>query len=71
MLLTGCSLSVPSCSDPDTIDFVIELAKKQNATQLWGFGKKQGSEFGYQITAIPTTHNYEQTGAHQRAADLE
>ncbi len=67
LVITGCSTSVPKCSDEETIDLVKQIADEEMANQL---GPAMAKLFSYKVTAIRTTNTHEKTGAHECAAQL-
>jgi hypothetical protein len=67
LAITGCSQSVPKCSDKETIDLVTQIAGREMSNQL---GAEAAKLFSYTVSAIRTTSTNEQTGAHECAAQL-
>lgn len=67
LAISGCSNTVPACSDTVTVDLVKEIADREMARQ---FGPNVASLFSYSVEAIRTTWTDEQTGAHECAAQL-
>lgn len=65
---TGCSPSVPSCSDKETTDLIKQIADDEMRSEL---GEQAAKLFSYTVSAIRTTSTNEQTGAHECAAELE
>ena len=65
--LTGCSQSVPTCSDTETTDLVEKIADREMGNYL---GSEAAKMFSYTVSAIRTTSTNEQTGAHECAANL-
>ncbi len=67
-ILTGCSASVPRCSDIEVTEIIKGLANKEVT-------KKSGTEtaamFTYAVNSIRTTDENSNTGAFKCAAQLE
>lgn len=68
VLITGCSPSVPTCSDLNTTALVEIIADREMANQL---GAEEAETFTYRVSSIRTTHTNQQTGAYECAAQLE
>lgn len=68
LVITGCSTSIPKCSDEETIDLVKQIADREMANQL---GAETAKLFSYTVNAIRTTNTNEKTGAHECAAQLQ
>lgn len=66
-LMSACSNNVPSCSDSQATDLVIEITKDEIASQ---YGQTRANELTLTLDAIRTTDENEKTGAFDCAADL-
>ena len=65
--LTACSQSVPTCSDSDTTELVIEISNGELAKSI---GQEGANKIKLSVEAIRTTDTNEKTGAHSCAANL-
>lgn len=68
LALTACSKTLPTCSDIETTELVIQIAQSEMINQL---GPVEAQVFSYDVGAIRTTFTNEQTGAYDCAAQLE
>lgn len=66
--LSACSNSIPSCSDKETTNLVIDIAKRELTKQL---GATVVQALKYNIADIRTTDKNENTGAYKCAANIE
>lgn len=67
ILVSACSNNVPTCSDPQATNLVIEITKEEIAKQ---FGEMRANEVGLSLDAIRTTEKNKTTGAFDCAAEL-
>lgn len=67
-LISGCSSSIPKCSDTEVTDTVKEVASKEMIFQL---GPEVKNIFTYTVLDIRTINRNENTGAYECAAQLE
>lgn len=65
--ITGCSDSVPKCSDKETTDLVAQIANREMVNQL---GAEIAKFFSYTVVDIRTISENEKTGAYECAAKL-
>jgi len=65
--LTGCSQSVPSCSDSETTELVVEISNGELTRTI---GQEVANEIELGVEAIRTTDTNEKTGAFSCAANL-
>lgn len=63
VLVGSCSKSVPKCSDDQTVDLVIQIARDE-------YKKSVRRELGLSLSAIRTTGSNSETGAQSCAASL-
>lgn len=67
-LISGCSSSIPKCSDTEVTDTVKEISREEMISQL---GPEVKNIFTYKVLDIRTTDQNENTGAYECAAQLE
>ena len=65
--LTGCSQSVPACSDSEATELVIEISNGELAKTV---SPEMISKIKLSVDAIRTTDTNDKTGAHSCAANL-
>jgi hypothetical protein len=68
MVFSGCSSSVPGCSDSETTDLVLQIAKPE--LQKYLFAQLDKAEYTG-VNTIITTNTDEKTGFHECKAELE
>ncbi len=71
MVFSGCSSSVPSCSDSETTDLVLQIAKQQLEKYLSTVSITSHRPEYTGIDTIITTNTDEKTGFHECQAKLE
>lgn len=71
MVFSGCSSSVPSCSDSETTDLVLQIAKQQLEKYLSTVSITSHIPEYTGINTIITTNTDEKTGFHECKAELE
>lgn len=67
-LLFGSGSSVPSCSDSDTKDLVVQISNDELTKQV---GSKVANQVRMSVGAIRTTYTDEKTGAYECSAELD
>jgi hypothetical protein len=65
--LNGCSQSVPTCSDTETTNLVLEIANNKVAEI---YGPEAAAKIKLGIEAIRTTDTHDKTGANTCAANM-
>lgn len=71
MFSTGCSSSVPSCSDSETTDLVLQIATQELEKAKKGLNITSNKLKYIGINTIITTDTDEKTGFHECKAELE
>lgn len=66
-ILSGCSQSVPACSDAEATDLVLEIS---NNKLVETYGAEYASKIKFGIDAIRTTDTHDKTGANTCAANI-
>jgi hypothetical protein len=71
MVFNGCSSSIPSCSDSETTDLVLQIAKQELQKYLKVVTITSHTPEFTGINKIMTTNTDEKTGFHECKAELE